>query len=73
MLGTGVDSWSVQRTLQAVAKYMRINVATKLAVMKKEKVEYFTGELVLTQWGVRTCHYRLGGMCTNCLLLGLFS
>lgn len=36
-------SKSERKAMEAVAKHMRFNVATKQAVIKGEKVEYFSG------------------------------
>ena len=40
----GGVSKSVRKIMEAVAKHMRSNVPTKSAVIKGQKVEYFTGE-----------------------------
>ncbi|CAI8055872.1 Translocation protein SEC62 [Geodia barretti] len=46
-----------KKTLEGVAKYLRFNVRTKAAVLKREKVEYFTGSaavdtLMKSKWAV---------------------
>ena len=44
-----------KKSLEAVAKHLRFNVRTKAAVLKREKVEYFTGSaavdcLMVSKW-----------------------
>ena len=46
-----------KKTLEKVAKYLRFNLRTKAAVLKREKVEYFTGSaavdtLMKSKWAV---------------------
>ena len=47
-----------KKTLESVAKYLRFNLRTKAAVLKREKVEYFTGTaavdtLLNSKWAVK--------------------
>ena len=39
----GGVSKSERKAMEAVAKHMRFKVATKFAVIKRQKVEYFSG------------------------------
>ncbi len=43
MPGAGVDK-AVRKVMEAVAKHMIFNVPTKSAVIKGQKVEYFSGD-----------------------------
>lgn len=40
--GSGVDK-AVRKAMEAVAKHMRYKIPTKSAVIKGQKVEYFSG------------------------------
>ena len=47
-----------RKTLEGVAKHLRFNLRTKAAVLKREKVEYFTGSaavdtLMKSKWAVK--------------------
>lgn len=44
-MGTGVSK-SERKAMETVAKHMRYNVAIKTAVIKGQKVEYFSGKFL---------------------------
>ena len=49
--GSGVDK-TVRKAMESVAKHMRYKIPTKSAVIKGQKVEYFSGEFLCVDYGV---------------------